>query len=144
VKRLSLIAFAMCLFGLLPAAAQTNSSVCQLAPAPRLHEGMIVIVSPQIGQLNLRALPAVDTGIETALYQGNQLTVLAGPSCNGHYFWWRVETANGRRGWVAEGSWERYYLITADEAAAVPPRYVDPVEYACPERRPILRRCLIP
>jgi hypothetical protein len=60
-----------------PASAQASPGGCELAPAPRLHVGDEVVVSPEIGQVNLRSLPAVSTGIETALYQGNRLTVRA-------------------------------------------------------------------
>lgn len=118
---------------------------CANAPASLLRVGMTAVVSPEVGQVNLRALPAVDTGIEAALYQGNRLQVLAGPSCNGHYRWWRVETARGLRGWAAEGSWERYYLVPAADADALPQRPLpDPVAFSCPERRPAPRRCITP
>jgi hypothetical protein len=128
-----------------PASAQASPGGCELAPAPRLHVGDEVVVSPEIGQVNLRSLPAVSTGIETALYQGNRLTVLAGPSCNRHFLWWRVETASGRRGWVAEGTWERYYLVPAREADAYPARdLVTPVAYACEAARPAIKRCIQP
>lgn len=125
--------------------AQASPGGCELAPAARLHVGDEVVVSPEIGQVNLRSLPAVSTGIETALYQGNRLTILAGPSCNRHFLWWRVETASGRRGWVAEGTWERYYLVPAREFDAYPARdLVSPVEYACLAPHPALKRCIEP
>ncbi|MBE2182890.1 MAG: SH3 domain-containing protein [Anaerolineae bacterium] len=118
---------------------------CPLAPATRLHVGMTAVVSPLIGQVNLRALPAVSTGIETPLYQGNRVTVLAGPSCNRHFQWWRVETVNGRRGWVAEGTWENYYLIPTREFDAYPDYAIaNPAEYSCPRHRPAVSRCIDP
>ncbi len=128
------------------AAAQSGGARnCPLAPATRLHVGMTAVVSPLIGQVNLRALPAVSTGIETPLYQGNRLTVLAGPSCNRHFQWWRVETVNGRRGWAAEGTWENYYLIPAREFEAYPAYSIaNPAEYSCPQHRPAVRRCVDP
>jgi hypothetical protein len=82
----------------------------------------------------MRALPAVTTGVEAQLYRGMALTVIGGPSCNGQYRWWRLELANGRRGWAAEGTWERYYLVPARDAESG--RVVDPVAFTCPPGRP--------
>ncbi len=127
------------------AAQSSGAGNCPLAPSTRLHVGGEAVVSPLIGQVNLRSLPAVSTGIETPLYQGNRLTVLAGPSCNRHFQWWRVETVNGRRGWVAEGTWENYYLIPAREFAAYPAYPIaNPVEYSCPQGRPAQKQCVAP
>lgn len=109
--------------GALPAAADA----CPNAPAPRLRAGLEAVVAANVGPLNLRALPAVSTGIEVQLYSGNVLIVLAGPSCNGHFNWWRVETRNGRRGWVAEGTWQRYWVVPTRDAD----RLIDPVEWTC-------------
>ncbi|HLU09210.1 MAG TPA: SH3 domain-containing protein [Oceanobacillus sp.] len=104
-----------------------HADACLNAPVPRLHVGMQAVVAENIGPLNLRALPAVSTGVEVQLYSGNRLTVLSGPSCNGHFNWWRVETANGRRGWVAEGTWERYWVVPLRDFD----RQIDPMDWAC-------------
>lgn len=126
-------------------AQQTGLHACPMAPVPRLRVGGTAVISPLAGQLNLRALPALSTGIVTPLYQGNRLSVIDGPSCNGHYWWWRVETINGLRGWAAEGSWERYYMIPGDEFDAYPARVIiDPVAFACPDGRPAIRPCVVP
>jgi uncharacterized protein YgiM (DUF1202 family) len=101
---------------------------CPNAPAPRLYHGATGVVAIGVGPLNLRALPAVSTGIVAQLYSGTRMRVLAGPSCNGGYNWWRVELANGRRGWVAEGDWDRYYVLLEREAD----RRIDPVAASCP------------
>ena len=99
---------------------------CPLAPSARLRVGMTAVVYAD--GLNLRALPAVDTGINAQLYNGNVLTVIGGSSCNGHYRWWRVETVNGRRGWIAEGTWETFYVIPqARQDVPVP----TPLEWSC-------------
>jgi len=103
---------------------------CPHAPDPRLHEGDEAIVSPRIQRLNLRSLPAVETGVEQVLNPGTPVTVLSGPSCNGSYNWWRVETANGRRGWVAEGTWDEYYVLPARDAD----RVINPLEWTCTAR----------
>lgn len=107
--------------------AHPLASACLHAPAPRLAVGEMVVVSAAAGRLNLRSLPAVDTGVENQVYAGNQLTVIGGPSCNGLYTWWRVETANGSRGWVAEGTWEHYYVVPLADAEDPP----TPFEGAC-------------
>jgi hypothetical protein len=74
---------------------------------------MTVVVAPGIDRLNLRMLPAVDTGVARQLRDGDRLTILDGPSCNGAYTWWRAEAETGERGWVAEGDWESYYVNPA-------------------------------
>lgn len=103
------------------------AEACLYAPAPRLAVGEMAVVSAAAGRLNLRSLPAVATGVENQVYAGNQLTVIGGPSCNGLYTWWRVETANGTRGWVAEGTWEHYYVVPLEDAEDPP----TPFEGAC-------------
>lgn len=113
-----------------------RADACPHAPAPRLREGLAAVVAPGIDGLNLRTLPAVDTGIITRLYAGNPLTVISGPSCNRAINWWRVELPGGVRGWVAEGTWEAYWVIPADEAE----RPVDPYEWTCHR----LRRMVCP
>lgn len=115
------------------------ADACTNAPAPRLRVGMEAVVAPNIGPLNLRALPAVSTGVGVQLYSGNQLTVLSGPSCNGHFNWWRVETANGQRGWVAEGTWQTYWVVPARDSE----RQVNPLNWSCLPRFDT-RKCIEP
>jgi hypothetical protein len=55
--------------------------------------------------------------VERQLRPGDTFMVIAGPSCNGGFTWWRVETDNSERGWAAEGDWEVYYLLPAWEGA---------------------------
>lgn len=110
---------------------------CQNAPTPRIHAGMRVVVAAGIDRLNLRSLPAVSTGIQVQLYAGNQLTVISGPSCNGHFNWWRVENVNGRRGWVAESTWQMAYILPVNRPV------VDPVAWSCPSRFNF-RACVLP
>lgn len=103
------------------------ADACLHAPAPRLRVGGEAVVAAGVGPLNVRALPAVDTGISVQVYGGNKLTVIGGPSCNGLYTWWRVESANGSRGWVAEGTWKQYFVVPLEDAEAPP----DPFEGGC-------------
>jgi hypothetical protein len=103
----------------------TFADACLYAPPPRLSVGMEAVV---VGDgLSLRALPAVSTGLDGKLYTGNTLKVIGGPSCNGVYTWWRVETSAGAKGWVAEGSWEAYFVVPAADAKTPP----TPFEAAC-------------
>ena len=139
-RNISLIVLILVLYaspnlGVLRAAADP----CPNAPAPRLYIGMEAAVAPNVGPLNMRALPAVSTGVEVQLYSGNRLIVLSGPSCNGHYNWWRVESRNGSRGWVAEGTWQRYWVVPVRDGE----RIIDPVEWTC--GAPFAtRRCVVP
>ncbi len=100
--------------------------------------GIEAVVAKGVRRLNLRALPAVDTGVQRLLNGGVTLTVLTGPSCNGGYNWWRVETAKGERGWVAEGDWEAYFVVPASDGAHT----VSPVDWSCP--RLARWRCQLP
>jgi len=119
------------LFFIVAANAHVNHAaplidMCPLAPTARLRVGMVAVVYAD--GLNLRALPAVDTGVNAQLYNGNALTIVGGPSCNGHYNWWRVELPNGRRGWIAEATWETFYVIPqARQNVRVP----TPLEWSC-------------
>lgn len=111
---------------------RVSADACLYAPASMFGVGDSVIVAPGITRLNMRFLPAVGTGIVAALGQGYSVEVIAGPSCNGLYTWWRVETAFGVSGWVAEGTWSQYWLIPAEMPAEVesekPPT---PFEWTC-------------
>ena len=95
--------------------AQANAKICPNAPLPRLVVGERGEVAPGIDRLRLRALPAVGTGEVSRLYAGNAFEVIAGPSCNGGYAWWRVALEDGTTGWVAEGDWTQYYLRPASD-----------------------------
>jgi|GEM_PF-5596495 len=90
-----------------------RAEACEDGPPTQLDIGMAGIVAPEIDRLQLRALPAVGTGVEERLRAGLTFTVIDGPSCNGGYNWWRVELTDGsgRRGWLAEGDWEGYYVL---------------------------------
>ena len=96
------------MFSASPNAAQADP--CSDAPLPRLIVGESGEVAPGVDRLRLRALPAIGAGTIRTLYARNAFTVLAGPSCNSGYNWWRVEMENGDKGWLAEAEWSRYYL----------------------------------
>ncbi len=105
--------------------ADAFADACLVAPPPRLQVGGEAVVVAN--QLNMRALPSAETGISVKLYLHTHLTIIAGPSCNGLYTWWRVESPNGSRGWIAEGTWQEYYVVPAEDAEQPP----TPFEAAC-------------
>ncbi|MCC6614180.1 MAG: SH3 domain-containing protein [Anaerolineae bacterium] len=136
MKRLFLIglcAILTCLTLAMPASAVA----CTHAPGSLLRPGMAAVVGPNVDRLNVRALPAVETGVRAQLYRGAALNVIDGPSCNGGYNWWHVELADGTRGWVAEGTWNVYYVIPASMTR--PPL---PFEWTCAPR--LQRWCILP
>jgi hypothetical protein len=95
-------------------ADDVEREACTTAPPPRLSvDGEAVVI---VNQLNMRALPSAETGITVKLFLSTRLKVISGPSCNGQLTWWRVETPNGLRGWVAEGAWDAYYVVPAQDA----------------------------
>lgn len=124
------------------AAPPSQPAGCPLAPAPRLRVGMEAVVAPGVWGLNLRALPAVSTGVRAQIGAGQRLTVLDGPSCNGHFHWFRVELANGPSGWLAEGSWNGYFVVPA-QPDGTPRTLVSPVDWSCSGRFNT-RRCVAP
>ena len=107
--------------------AAPDAVPCLLAPRPRLHIGDSAVIAQELRGVNMRALPARDTGVIALLNPGSTLTVIGGASCNGGYNWWRVEAITGARGWVAEGTWEGYWVIPIDKRESP----VDPVEWSC-------------
>ncbi len=96
--------------------ANAKTNICANAPLPRLEAGERGEVAPGIDRLRLRALPAVGTGEVGLLHAGNSFEVIAGPSCNGGFAWWRVALADSTTGWVAEGDWTLYYLRPVSDA----------------------------
>ena len=118
------------------------ASGCPSAPASRLHPGMTAVVAPGLWGLNLRALPAVSTGVRAQIGAGQRMTILDGPACNGRYHWFRVELPNGVSGWLAEGTWQEYYLVPSTPEG-VARSIVTPVEWSCRERFDP-RRCPLP
>jgi hypothetical protein len=119
--------FSIFAVGLAALPAHASEVVCPHTPLPRLRPGILAVVADGVTRLNIRALPAVDTGLVATVSAGAQLNVVNGPSCNGHYNWWRVETTNGRQGWVAEGDWTLFFVVPLQTAG----RTLDPYEWTC-------------
>ena len=99
----------------------SHGEACPDAPPSRLRVGEHAEVAAGVDRLNLRMLPAVGTGEVRLLYAGTTFEVLAGPSCNGGFSWWRVALQDGSKGWVAEGTWSAYYLRPVDRRLCTSP-----------------------
>jgi hypothetical protein len=123
------------------AAPAAQPADCPLAPAPRLRVGMPAVVAPGVWGLNLRALPAVSTGVRAQLSAGQRLTITGGPSCNRQFRWFRVELPDGVGGWLAEASWSGYFVVPAREDGT-PRQLVSPLDWSCAGRFDS-RRCLL-
>jgi hypothetical protein len=125
------------LLGFIPYTATAQVAFCPLAPFTRLYPAGVAVVAPGIRQLNLRALPALTTGIERQLAQGAALTLIGGPVCNNAFVWWRVELADGARGWAAEANWRLFFLAPVHASSTL-----TPLDWSCQARPP--RICPLP
>lgn len=96
------------------------TSDCEGAPPSRLKIGDTGQVTMGVEHLRLRALPAVGAGTLHTLSTGTPFTVVAGPSCNSGYYWWRVEIPQKGIGWVAEGDAEQFYLQPDSPTSILP------------------------
>ena len=105
-----IIRFSIILIILLLPATILQADACSGAPPPRLRPEMAGVVAPGLQGLRLRALPALGAGTVVTMNAGTPFTVLSGPSCNSGYNWWRVQISGGRSGWVAEATWDTYYI----------------------------------
>lgn len=123
------------------AAPPAQPADCPLAPAPRLRAGMQAVVMPGVWGLNLRALPAISTGVRAQIGTGQRMTVLSGPSCNRQLRWFRVELPGGLTGWLAEGDWSGYFVAPAN-SDGTPRARVSPLDWSCGGRLDT-RRCVL-
>jgi hypothetical protein len=115
MRFVSVIALISILAAFLPISVRAEA--CADAPPVRLQADSPGQIVPGLRGLRLRALPAVGAGEVSTLNSGTTFTVIAGPSCNGGYNWWRVELTNavpGQRGWLAEGSWSQYFVVPTE------------------------------
>jgi hypothetical protein len=94
-------------------ASATPSPATTSAPAPsaanmpaaasrRLEAGATAWVTQAGGlPLRLRSGPSLEADIIDRLKPGTQLTLIEGPIFDTGHSWWRINTADGRHGWVA-------------------------------------------
>lgn len=92
-----------------PIAATQEIIDCPSAPAIRLIIQERGRVTDNSETLNLREGPGVSFDILTALDPNDEFVVIAGPSCDGEFSWFRVRFGT-RFGWLAEGDFEDYYV----------------------------------
>ncbi len=53
-------------------------------------------------ELNLRSEPGQNKPVVHQFQSGEKIYIISGPVWNEPYYWWRVRTAGGEEGWVAE------------------------------------------
>jgi hypothetical protein len=75
------------------------------APAPaarRLDAGATAWVTQAGGlPLRLRSGPSLEADVIDRLKPGTQMTLMEGPIFDTGHSWWRINTTDGRQGWVA-------------------------------------------
>ena len=86
-----------------PAAeASSTSSASSVAAPHRLETGATAWVTQAGGlPLRLRSGPSLNADIVDRLKPGTQLTLMEGPVVDTGHSWWRINTTDGRQGWVA-------------------------------------------
>jgi len=91
----------------------TDNENCQSA---YLQAGNCVYKTFNNGRLRIRTSPDTSTNINIIanLDEGTLMTVLSGPICNSGYVFWKVRTANGIVGYVAEGDNDQHWLTPID------------------------------
>jgi len=96
-------------------------AACADAPQQGLQIGDRVYVCTQSNRLMLRAEPDRNADEVTQRARGTTLSLIGGPTCPDGWLWWQVQTANGVRGWVAEGGAEpnAYFICTAQPCEPV-------------------------
>lgn len=87
----------------------TNASQCYKAMSPLFSMGSIgqVAINDGIGS-HIQAAPSQRPDL-LFLNEGQQFTVVGGPTCADGFRWWQV-TAQGVTGWIAEGDENGYWL----------------------------------
>lgn len=74
------------------------------SPVPSLKINQTYTLTDLGDHLNLRAEPSLDAEILARLRTGQSVTVLDGPVDADHYYWFRLETADGQQGWAVEAA----------------------------------------
>ncbi len=60
--------------------------------------------------LTVREEPGLNGKYLTQLYNGVKFTVVDGSQEMDNFIWWKITTADGVTGWVAEGEYGDYYI----------------------------------
>lgn len=84
---------------------------CPGAPATRLTlNGRGRIAFSDGTMTNVRDYAGTDSNKIAAMPEGSTFTVLQGPTCAEGYAWWDLRFDNAVEGWVAEGTFDGYWL----------------------------------
>lgn len=78
-------------------------STCPGAPPQRVQIGDRAWVCTAHDKLIVRQQPGLVSSEIARLEPGAYVTIIAGPECADSWSWWRVRTATGVSGWIAEG-----------------------------------------
>lgn len=89
--------------------SRATQVACPSAPPIRLIIQERGRVTDNNETLNLRDGPGISFDVLTALNPRDEFVVIAGPSCDGEFAWFRVRYGT-LSGWLAEGDIEDYYV----------------------------------
>lgn len=96
-----------------PIASITREFPCQNIQPVRAAVGQIAMVrlDPSIpGQI--REEPSMQSSILGRIRTGEFFIIVDGPLCADDYVWWKVQSARGLLGWIAESYVSSYWLMT--------------------------------
>jgi hypothetical protein len=97
------------------AAEASNKSLCDGAPKSRVAVGSVARITFTDGTpTRVRKQPEASSKILGRLAEGVQFSLIDGPRCSDGFTWWRIQLANGTRGWVAEGNRSTYFIEPVD------------------------------
>jgi len=93
--------------GTIPADGTPTPIIAAVTPTPPLPAQVaagvrVAVTGTGESKLRVRAGPGTDFATLIIVPDGTEFIVLEGPQSEGGYTWWRVEGADGTKGWVAE------------------------------------------
>lgn len=99
-----------------------KSTTCPDAIAERLQVGQTVLICTTNAHLQLREAPGLASTRLALLDPHLKALVQSGPVCQDEHNWWKIETATGLTGWVAEGQGlvGEYYLCPESTPSPYP------------------------
>jgi peptidoglycan/xylan/chitin deacetylase (PgdA/CDA1 family) len=77
-----------------------SADLLEPGPLPKLQAGVEVVTAEE--DVRLRDRPGVDSEVVAELPRLERLTIIGGPKKRDGYKWWKVETAQGDIGWIAQ------------------------------------------
>ncbi len=104
--------------GSLPLASNNNdkNGACPNAPAQRMIVGKNGSVCTREDSMTVRREPNLLGEMVIRLAPGDTFKVIDGPECSSNWSWWKIQTANGNTGWIAEGGddIDPYFICPVD------------------------------